>query len=43
MVMNKTLLKEIYEPVYNPRNYQNFEQLKEIASEQASSALLHAT
>jgi hypothetical protein len=43
MIMNKTLLRDIYEPVYNPRNYQNYEKLKEIASEQASSALLHAT
>jgi len=37
------LLREIYEPVFNSRMYSNFDQLKEIANEQASSALLNAT
>ena len=42
MVLSKTLLRDIYEPAQNPKSFQNFEQLKEIASEQASSTLLHA-
>lgn len=41
--MNKTLIREIYEPISSHRNTHNLDQLKEIASEQASSALLHAT
>ena len=42
MVSNKTLIRDIYEPMSNQRNTQNVDQLKEIASEQASSTLLHA-
>jgi hypothetical protein len=42
MVLSKTLQRDIYEPAQNPKSIQNFEQLKEIASEQASSTLLHA-
>jgi hypothetical protein len=42
MVLSKTLLRDIYEPAQNPKSIQNFDQLKEIASEQASSTLLHA-
>ena len=43
MILNKTLIREIYEPISSHRSTYNVDQLKEIASEQASSALLHAT
>ena len=42
MVLNKTLLREIYEPISSQRHLTHADQLKEIASEQASSTLLHA-
>ena len=43
MISNKTLLREIYDPVFSSQAISNYEQLKEIAGEQASSALLTAT
>ena len=43
IVSNKTLLKEIYDPVINSHALSNYDALKELASEQASSALLTAT
>ena len=43
MISNRNLLREIYEPVFSSQAISNYEQLKEIASEQASSALLTAT
>ena len=44
MIASKTLLRDIYEPIFtSSRSLQNFEQLKEIANEQASSALLTST
>ena len=43
MISNKTLLREIYEPVFSSQAISNYDQLKEIASEQASSTLLAAT
>jgi len=43
IVSNKTLLKEIYEPIVNSHALSNYDALKELASEQASSALLTAT
>ena len=42
IVSNKTLLKEIYEPACSSHALQNFEALKEIASEQAPQGLLTA-
>ena len=43
IVSNRTLLKEIYEPIHNSHALSNYDALKELASEQASSALLTAT
>ena len=43
MILNKTLIRDIYDPISSHRGTHNADQLKEIASEQASSALLHAT
>lgn len=43
IVQNKTLLKEIYDPVVNSHALSNYDALKELASEAASSALLTAT
>ena len=43
MCQNKTLLRDIYEPVFASHAIQKYEQLKEIASEQAPPALLAAT
>jgi hypothetical protein len=37
MVTSKTLLGDIFEPVFNARAQRNIETLKEIASEQATS------
>jgi hypothetical protein len=37
MVSSKTLLSDIFEPVFNARHQRNIETLKEIASEQATS------
>ena len=38
MIKNRTLLNDIYEPIYNKKMYSNFEQLKQIAAEQVVSA-----
>ena len=43
MCQSKTLLREIYEPVFQSHAISKYEQLKEIASEQAPPALLTAT
>lgn len=40
LVANKTLIRDIYEPIAIQRNTNQTDQLKEIASEQASSTLL---
>ena len=37
MIRNKTLLNEIYEPIFNKKVFQVYDQLKEIAAEQAAS------
>lgn len=39
MIRNKTLLVDIYEPIYNKRVFQLHEQLKDIAAEQAASVV----
>jgi hypothetical protein len=39
MIRNKTLLSEIYEPIYNKRVFQVQDMLKEIAAEQAASVV----
>ena len=39
MIRNKTLLTEIYEPIYNKRVFQVQELLKDIAAEQAASVV----
>jgi len=39
MIRNKTLLVDIYESIYNKRVFQVYEQLKEIAAEQAASVV----
>ena len=39
MIRNKTLLVDIYEPIYNKRVFQVHEQLKDIAAEQAASVV----
>ena len=43
MCQNKTLLRDIYEPAYSSHAISKYDQLKEIASEQAPPALLTAT
>lgn len=43
LCQNKTLLREIYEPVFSSHAISKYDQLKEIASEQAPPALLSAT
>ena len=42
MVSNKTLIRDIYEPISSQKHLAHADQLKEIANEQASSTLLHA-
>lgn len=39
MIRNRTLLSEIYEPIYNKRVFQVQDMLKEIAAEQAASVV----
>ena len=39
MIRNKTLLTDIYDPIYNKRVYQVQELLKDIAAEQAASVV----
>jgi hypothetical protein len=39
MIRNKTLLTDIYEPIFNKRTLQVYDQLKEIAAEQAASVV----
>ena len=36
---SKSLINEIYEPVFNKRIFQVYDQLKEIASEQTSASV----
>ena len=43
MCQSKTLIRDIYEPVFSSHAIQKYDQLKEIASEQAPPALLTAT
>jgi len=43
LCQNKTLLRDIYEPVFSSHAITKYEQLKEIASEQAPAALLTST
>ena len=43
MCQSKTLLRDIYEPVLSSHAISKYDQLKEIASEQAPPALLTAT
>ena len=43
LCQNKTLLRDIYEPVFSSHAISKYDQLKEIASEQAPPALLSAT
>ena len=43
LCQNKTLLRDIYEPVFSSHAITKYDQLKEIASEQAPPALLTAT
>ena len=43
MCQSKTLLREIYEPVFSSQAISKFEQLKEIASESAPPNLFSAT
>ena len=43
MCQNKTLLRDIYEPVYSSHAINKYDQLKEIASEVAPPGLLAAT
>ena len=43
MCQNKTLLRDIYEPVFSSHAISKIDQLKEIAAEQAPPALLTAT
>ena len=39
MIRNKTLLTDIYDPIYNKRVFQVQELLKDIAAEQAASVV----
>ena len=39
MIKSRTLLNDIYEPVFNKRVFQVYDQLKEIAAEQTSAAV----
>ena len=39
MIRNRTLLNEIYEPIFNKRVFQIQDKLKEIAAEQAASVV----
>ena len=39
MIRNKTLLTDIYEPIFNKRVFQIQDKLKEIAAEQAASVV----
>ena len=39
MIRSKTLINDLYEPVFNKRIFQVYDQLKEIASEQSSASV----
>lgn len=39
MLRNKTLLNEIYDPIFNKKVFTVYDQLKEIAAEQAASVV----
>lgn len=39
MIRNKTLLTDIYEPIFNKRVFQVYDQLKEIAAEHGATVV----